>query len=205
MERVSEEKCGLEAHRAFTPENRLKYRLFWSRPPRLGVAGARRFRLRDTDEASFSLVKIENKRGYAYKAMRCRDQGHYTKVEGSVNLIMTVEPGNPYLPPYARGSVQNPRKWWKISRGTLNQYVFSQYIDEVCTDIERNPVPGGFDEEKYFMWDNCLVHKTAMVTAALELRETRNQFRFVPICRPPYQPKIAPNEYIFGEITMILS
>ena len=93
----------------------------------------------------------------------------------------------------------------KNNQGTLNQYVFSQYIDEVCTDIERNPVPGGFDEEKYFMWDNCSVHKTAMVSAALELRESRYQYRFVPICRPPYHPKIAPIEYIFGEVTMILS
>ena len=120
-------------------------------------------------------------------------------------MIMTVEPGNAHLPAYSRGSIQNPRKWWKITTGSMNQYIFSQFIEDVCTDIERRPVPGGFDEEKYFMWDNCAIHKTAMVTASLELREERDLYRFRSICRPPYQPKIAPIEYIFGEITMILS
>ena len=195
----------IQSHKAYTPTNVLKHELFWSSPPRIGIAGIRRFRLTDSDEASFSLVKIESKKGYSFKAFRCSDRGHYSRGSGSVNLIMTVEPGNPYLPPHVRGSVQNPRKWWRVTKGSMNQFVFSQYIEEVCSDIEQNPVDGGYDEEKYFMWDNLSVHKTAMVTAALELRERREQFKFCPICRPPYRPDIAPIEYIFGEITMILS
>ena len=127
------------------------------------------------------------------------------KMMGSVNLIMTVEPGNPYLPPYLRGLIQNPRKWWRITEGTTNQVVFSDYIDYVCSDIEHHPLPDNFDSEKYFMWDNLRVHTTPMVTATLELRETRDDFAFVPIYRPPYQPKVAPIEYIFGEITNILA
>ena len=202
---ITRKKCGLESHNAFTPINQLRFRLFWSNPPRTGIANVRRFRLTDTDEAQFSLVKIESKKGYAFKRHRVRDSGHYSKALASVNLIMTVEAGNPYIPGYERGSVRNPRKWWRITAGTTNQVVFSDYIDHVCRDIENNPSPDGFDEEKYFMWDNLRVHTTAMVSATLELRESRDQYRFVPICRPPYQPKIAPIEFAFGEVTVRLS
>ena len=202
---VTRKQAGLESKNAYTPRNILRNELFWSRLPRLGIAGVRRFRLTDTDEAAFSLVKVEEKRGYAFRAHRVRDLGNYTKGSPQVNLIMTVEPGNPYLPGHVRGSVQNPRKWWRLTLGHTNQYVFSRYIDYVCSDIEDNPVPGGFDAEKYFMWDNFSVHTTAMVATTLQLRPRRNDFRFVSINRPPYRPKIAPIEYIFGEITNILS
>ena len=198
-------KCGIEAHQAFTPRNVLRFRMFFTSPPRMGVAHVRRFRLTDTDEAQFSLVKVESKKGYAFTRHRVRDPGHYTRSMASVNLLMTVEAGNPYIAGYSRGSVMNPRKWWRITMGTTNQVVFSDYINYVCTDIERDPLPDGFDSQKYFMWDNLSVHSTAMVSATLELRESRDRFRFIPICRPPYQPKIAPIEYIFGELTMMLS
>ena len=95
--------------------------------------------LTDTDECSFSLAKIEAKQGYAHKTHRARDTGNYSRSMGSVNLIMTVEAGNPYLPAYSRGSIQNPRKWWRVTQEATNQVVFSNYIEYVCSDIERNP------------------------------------------------------------------
>ena len=110
-------KCGIEAHQAFTPRNVLRFRMFFTSPPRMGVAHVRRFRLTDTDEAQFSLVKVESKKGYAFTRHRVRDPGHYTRSMASVNLLMTVEAGNPYIAGYSRGSVMNPRKWWRITMG----------------------------------------------------------------------------------------
>ncbi len=53
--------------------------------------------------------------------------------------------------------------------GSTNQYVFSQYMDYVCSDIEDNPVPGGYNEQKFFMWDNLSVHTTAMGATMVQL------------------------------------
>ena len=119
-------------------------------------------------------------------------------------MIMTIEPGNPHIPNGQIGSLTNPRKWWKITVENTNQYIFAEYIDYVLSDIEDNPVPGGYDEQKYLMWDNLSAHMTPLVTATVELRNRVPGFRFVPLRRPPYQPKFAPIEYIFGEISGIL-
>ena len=199
---VRRKKCSIEAYQAFTPRNRLRARLFFTRGPRLGIQGVRRFKLTDTDEAKFMISKFQSKRGWGYKTQRVRDPGFYSKNAMGVNLIMTVEPGNPYLPNGARGSLSNPRKWWRITLENTNQVVFSNYIDSVLSDIEQNPIPNGMDDERYLMWDNLSAHLTALVTATVEIRPTHNTF--VPIRRPPYQPKYAPIEYIFGEIGQIL-
>ena len=50
---------------------------------------------------------------------------------------MTVEPGNPMIPDHQIGSLMNPRKWWKITVENTNQYVFSEYVDYVLSDIEK--------------------------------------------------------------------
>ena len=201
---VTRKICTLEAYQAFTPRNLLRAHLFWTNGPRLGVLGVPRYRLTDTDEAKFTLSKCETKRGVSYTTNWCRDAGHYKKRVASVNLIMTVEPGNPHIPMGERGSITNPRKWWKISLENTNQFVFAEYIDEVLSDIEQNPVPGGYDRQRILMWDNLSAHLTPLVTATVELRQRADEYSFIPLRRPPYQPKYAPIEYMFGEIAGIL-
>ena len=198
-------RVNLEAYQAFLPRNLLKCQIFFEEGPRHGIRGVRRWQLTDTDEAKFCLIQMEKKQGRALTCQRIRDVGHYTRGEASFTLIMTVEAGNPNLPPGVEGSVVNPRKWWRITRERLNQFTFSDYLDEVCTDIETDPVPEGYDATKYFMWDNLSVHTTARVNTMVELRERRNDYAFTIIRRPPYQPKYAPIEYIFGLIGAILS
>ena len=109
--KVARKKYSLEAYQAFTPRNLLRARLFWERGPRIEVQGIRRFRLTDTDEAKFSLIKVESKCGWGYCAQRVCDCGYYSKSPASVNLFITVEASNPYLPPNTLGSTYNPRKW----------------------------------------------------------------------------------------------
>ena len=202
---ITLKKRSIEAYQAFTHTNRLKKELFFARGPRLGIRGVRRFRLIDTDEAQFSLVKVETKKGWGYKTQRIREAGHYTRSAATVSLIMSVEAGNPYLPPHMYGSIQNPRKWWKITTDSMNQYVFANYMDYVLSSIENDPVPGGYDNDRVLLWDNLSVHKTTMVATMVQLRPRKDEFRFISINRPPYQPNIAPIEYIFGMIGMQLS
>ena len=203
---ITLKKRSIEANQAFTPTNLLKKHLFFSRGPRSGICGIWRFRLIDSDEASFSLVKIETKKGWAFKTQRVRDPGNYTRGTcGTVNLIMSVEPGNPYLPPHIRGSIQNPRKWWQINTVSTNQYVFSKYCDYILSSIEDDPLPNGYDNQRFLMWDNLSAHQTPMVSTMVQLRPSRDEFSFTPIRRPPYQPKHAPIEFIFGQIAMRLS
>lgn len=204
--KVKRKKTSLQASAAYTDTNRLRFRLFWNSPPPLGITGVDRYSLCDTDEAGFTLTQVESKYGYGYKAVRVRDIAHYSRTSDDyISLIMTVEPGNPDLPGDVYGSVQNPRKWWKIIRCHCNQDIFSDYIDYVCSDIEDNPLPDGHDEVKFFMWDNLSVHRTDQVMATVENRASRQDHRFNVLFRPPYRPDVAPIEYIFGEINNILA
>ena len=171
----------------------------------MGIRNVPMYQLCDTDEAKFCIVDIERKHGRGYKAVRVRDAGHYTRGAGEISLIMTVEPGNPQIPDIMLGSVRNPRKWWTITDSTIDQTVFSDYINYVCSDIETNPLPMDLDSRKIFLWDNLAVHGTALVHSTLEMRPTRQTHRFVNMPRPPYKPEVSPIEFIFGEISSILS
>ena len=65
----------------------------------MGIWNVPMYQLCDTDEAKFCIVDIERNHGRGYKAVRVRHAGHYTRGAGEISLIMTVEPGNPQIPP----------------------------------------------------------------------------------------------------------
>ena len=188
---IGSRKCLLIA-------NSLRTQQFWTMGPRVGVYGVPRHRLIDIDEASFCLKKIEKRYGRAYSSCRVRDTANYTRMGGRINLLLAVEPGDPNIPANQIGSIEHPRTWYKVVDGNVDQFVYAEFIDEICSDIEQNPLPS--DNERYFLWDNLALHGTAYVNYTLEMRPTRNIFRFVAIPRPPYQPKFAPIEYAFCQI-----
>ena len=164
--------------------------------PRVGVNGVPRHKLIDIDEASFHLKKIEKS---AYSSCRVRNTANYKRGGRSINLLLAVEPGDPNLAQNILGSINHPRVWYKIVDGNVDQFVYAEFIDEICSDIEQNPLPE--DNERIFLWDNLALHGTAFVSYTLEMRPLRNQFRFLAIPRPPYQPKFAPIEYVFCQIS----
>ena len=85
--KVTRKLCHLESYSAFTPRNVLRAKLFFTRGPRIGVLGVPWFRLTDTDEAKFTLIKVESKRGLSYTTHRSRDAGYFKRCEGGgVNL-----------------------------------------------------------------------------------------------------------------------
>ena len=65
-----------------------------------------------------------------------------------------------------------------------DQFVFGSFCDEVCTDIEANPVAGGYDDEQCFLWDGLSVHNTPYVIQEIQGRPSNNVFHIVT--RPPY-------------------
>ena len=201
--KLTRKRASLEASNAYTLRNSIRTRQFWTMGPRVGVYGVQRRRLIDIDEASFCLKKVEKKYGRAFSSCRVRDTANYTRMGGRVNLLLAVEPGDPDIPLDQLGSVEYPRTWYKIVDGNVDQFVYSEFIDEICSDIEQNPLP--VDNERYFLWDNLSLHGTAYVNYTLEMRPMRQQFRFVAIPRPPYQPKFAPIEYVFCQIANELS
>lgn len=85
----------------------------------------------------------------------------------------------------------------------MNQFIFADFLDSVLTNIEQNPVAG--DADRVIMWDNLSAHHTGLVTATVELRASRPQFTFTIVPCPPYQPKHAPVEYMFCEISTRLA
>ena len=199
----SRKRASLEAFEAYTPLNRMRCDLFFSEAPPVGIHTVPLHRCLDFDEAGFTLTSCESKYGKATTCIRVRDTGHYKKGQKRLNLILAVEPGNPMLPPHEYGSIQNPRKWWCLTVDNVDQLIFADFIDSVLTDIETNPVAD--DNERFLLWDNHTAHGTGLVTTTVELRPSRPQFRFIIVPRPPYQPKYAPVEYIFCEISSRLA
>ena len=197
--RLTRKRASLEAFDAYLPINKMKCELFFSDPPPVGIRGVPIFRFIDVDEAKFCLQGCESHFGCSLTCVRVRDTGHYKRGAKGMTLILAVEAGNPTLLPHIYGSIQNPRKWWFITINNVNQIVFADFVDTICSDIETNPT-GNDDNERIFLWDNLSAHKTGLVTSTVELRPTRPQFRFTIVPRPPYQPKYAPVEYIFCEI-----
>ena len=202
---VSRKRASLEAFAAYTPMNMMRVELFFSDVLPVGIYGVPFFRLIDIDEAKFCLDGIESKYGRSLTCVRVRDTAHYKRMSRGITLILAVEPGNPHLPPHIYGSIQNPRKWWQLTIDNVNQIVFADFVDTVCSDIEDNPVPDNHDNERVLMWDNLSAHATGLVHQTVELRPTRPRQRFTIVPRPPYRPMFAPVEYVFCEIASRLS
>ena len=156
----------------------------------------------DFDEAGFTLEACDGKYGYGHKTIRVRKLGHYTRGR-KLTVLFGCEPGDPALPPHVDGSVQNPRRWFKILTvlGT-SSYVFSDFLDEVCTEIEDNPALGDVDVERVVLFDNLRSHLTPLVYNTVEHRG--GDIRFEIVRRPPYQPKFGPTEYVFCQVAMRL-
>ena len=201
--KYSRKRASLEAFQAYTPINIMRRELFFTSPPPIGIHGTPLSQAIDIDEAGFTLESCESKYGKSLTCHRVRDTGHYKKGQKRLNLILAVEPRNPLLPPEIYGSIQNPHKWWVMTSETVNQYIFSNFLETLLSDIEQNPVAG--DHDRVILWDNLSAHHTGIVTATVELRASRPQFKFTIVPRPPYQPKHAPVEYIFCEISSRLS
>jgi transposase len=191
--------ASIEAFAAYTPENMLKAEIFWTHPPRAGVMGVPRYRLIDVDETHFNLKATSSRYGYALGPVRVRDRGHYQRGESSINVILAIEPGDGNLPDHVYGSIQNPRKWFRITTSTVDEQEFADFINEICEDIEESPASPDTDRERIFLWDNLSAHKTPLVRTTLEHRG-QDRSTFYSIARPPYQPKWAPIEYIFCQI-----
>lgn len=114
-----------------------------------------------------------------------------------------MEPGNPNFAPGIKGSVDRPRRWVHTSQENTHQFIFGEYIDEILTNMETCPVPGGYDNKWCLMWDNLSLHKAAYVTTIIKYRTALNNFYSVDC--PPYRPITAPIEYLFCELTAELN
>jgi len=196
---MSKKTCSREAFQAFTPQNLLKFRQFWTLPPPLGVVGIPRKKLIDVDEFCIELVKTNRKQGHAVTGLRIRKPGHYTR-NGALCCLYAIEPGDPNVPAHIDGSIQRPRKWIRIHRNLATDgFVFADFMDHVCSNIEQNPVLGGVDDHRIILCDNLSAHFTPAVYVAVEGRNNLHH-RFNIMRRPPYQPKIAPIEYKICDI-----
>jgi transposase len=192
-------KASIDSYGAYSPVNLMKAEIFWTHPPRAGVMGVPRYRFLDLDETHFSLKATSSLYGYAPGPVRVRDRGHYKRGDSTINVILAVEPGNGNLPDHVYGSIQKPRKWFRITTNTVDEQEFADFVNEICEDIEESPASYETDRERVFLWDNLAAHKTPLVKATLEQRESENTF--YSILRPPYRPMWAPIEYIFCQIS----
>jgi len=195
---ITRKRVSKEAYDAFSPLALQKLRWFRTLPPPLGVSGIDIWKMIDFDETGFYLSDCGSRYGRSYSCLRVRVPAHYTRSQRKVNVLAGVEAGNPNLPANMDGSIQRPRRWVKVTFENCNQFNFGTFCNEVCSDIEQNPVPGGYDNERVFMWDGLSTHNTPYVIQTIQGRASHNIFHVVT--RPPYRPNIAPIEYIFCEL-----
>jgi transposase len=193
---ITRKRASYESYDAFSTRNLIKAELFWTQPPQLGIKNIRRYQFIDIDEAGFCLKNLKTNYGWAPKPVRVRDVHHYSRNTDRINLILAIEAGNPRIAPHERGSLENPRKWWKITDGSVDQFIFSDFLEQICSDIEQHPTES--DDERVFLWDNLSVHLTALVRNTLELCPSNHVF--YSVARPAYRPKWAPIEYCFCQI-----
>ena len=112
---------------------------------------------------------------------------------------MGVEPGDPRLPPHVDGSRERPRRWYWVRPVTGTTALdFSNFLNDVLTQLEQHPAPTGVDNHRVILCDNLSSHKSAIVVDTVDQRPSPNVFELV--YRPPYQPKYGPIEYVFGEM-----
>ena len=200
---ITRKRCAKEAYDAFSERTQRRVRWFMTLPPPLGVYRVLMRKLIDIDETGFYLKCCSPNYGRGLICQRVRNPSHYNRNAQRVNVILAIEPGDPRLPANVDGSIENPRRWLKITVANIDQHVFADFCDETCRDLENNPVNNGLDDERYFMWDNLTAHKTALVINTVEGRVSNNNFQTMN--RPPYHPKLAPIEYVFCELACELS
>ena len=200
---LSRKRSSKEAYAAFSPSSIQKLQWFWSEPPPLGISGVNIRALLDIDETGFYIKSVSTKYGRGHTTSRVRYPAHYTRAEPKLNVILAIEPGDPTLPAGVVGSSDRPRRWVRITQDNVDNYVFGDFIDEILTSIENHPVRNGYDQDRCILWDNLSLHKTPHVTNVIRGRDSQNNFFSVD--RPPYQPKIAPIEYIFCELAAELT
>ena len=169
--------------------------------PLFRIRGVHIRSLMDIDETGFYVKSVRTKYGRGHTTCRVRTPAHYTRSEPKLNVILAIEPGDPTLPAGANGSTDRPRQWVRVTQDSVDQLVFGDFIHEILTSIENNPAD--YDDERCLLWDNLSLHKTPYVTNIIRDRASNNNFYAVD--RPPYQPKIAPIEYIFCELAAELT
>lgn len=99
---------------------------------------------------------------------RVRYPSHdYKRNEPKVNVILAIEPGDPNIDANIDGSVEIPRRYIHILQDNCDQWLFSDYVDKICTDIENDLVEG-YDDSRYFLWDNLVLHKIHYVTTKIQ-------------------------------------
>jgi len=170
----------------------------WHRRHPFIVVGVTRRRLLDLDEFGIAIQQTTSNSGHCHTSFRIRKSGHYCR-DTKITCLFAIEPGDPTIPAHLDGSIEKPRKWLQtFQRGGTDEFMFAAFCEHICGSFETHPAPGDLDNERVFLWDNLSAHKTALVYQTVEGRGGPNRFRIV--CRPPYQPKIAPIEYKICDI-----
>eukprot|EP00978_Attheya_sp_CCMP212_P037426 scaffold176038_cov34-Attheya_sp.AAC.1 len=188
-------KASTIAKQAFTEENILKHYEFWHEDYLVGIIGTSRRRLIDVDECGFVIDDANKVYGHVVKGLRIRKPGNYGSDAVKLTVILAIEPGDPHLPDHVEGSIQNSRRWFRVSTdvGTTIE-VYKDFLEVKMMDK--------FDEnepQRTVMHDNLNLHKDPGVVYAVHRRGHR------VVCRPPYRPHDGPIEWAFDELACEMS
>ena len=88
--------------------------------------------------------------------MRVRKIGNYGRGKAKITLILAIEPGDPDLRACKKGSVQNPRMWYRLSTdaGTSTK----NYVDFLNLDLMD--YFKSTEKQRTILHDNLSSHKS---------------------------------------------
>jgi hypothetical protein len=183
----SRKRGSTVAKQAFTAVNLRKHYMFWNRPYPVGAVGIQRRFLTDVDECGFEIDDANANYGHAVKGLRVRKPGNYGRGKVKITVILAIEPGDPNLPAHVQGSVQRPRRWFRVSTdiGTTTE-VYKDYLRHDLFD--RMPAN---EPMRTILHDNLTSHKSPEVVYLIHRRGHR------VVCRAPYRPHDGPIEWAF--------
>lgn len=170
--------------KAYLPINLQKRRQYWNEPYPLGIRGVCTNDVIDLDEARFTLVSMNRKRGKTVTFHRCDSQGMYRKGEPGTNLLCAVG-----------GDGTTPISYHEqYSAGGTDLWRFYSYMLGLLGYLDAHHPGRSF----VLTMDNLNIHKHLAIRFLIYNRGHRLVFR------APYWSCDGPIEYVFNTVQVEL-
>ena len=168
------------SNEAYRPLNLSRRAEYWQQSYPAGVHDQDTARMIDIDEAGFTFLSKDRKRGKVTKQRRADARGNFKKGGGRVNLLMGIS-----------GDSQDPFEFHKlITEGGTDLWRFYCFMEDFIEWLSMNRQ----NEQFCFTMDNLNIHKHPVILDLIEQAGHRVVFR------APYWSCDGPIEYVFNTI-----
>lgn len=113
--KLTRKRSSKESYDAFSPASIKSLIWYKTLTPPLGAHDVPIHSQLNMDKTGIYLKKFSRNYSRGHKSCRVRCPAHYRRNEAKLNLILCVESGNPNIPAHMDGSMERPRKWFRLT------------------------------------------------------------------------------------------